>query len=156
MTCGNMVAYTAFSIYATNSRTWVGTFLIDTWLVTGTVGINDTFRSTTTIRITKVALDTCTWTSTISFFAFSIRTTGGRITRCQTLFRNRWDIKLYLELTYRDVICFILTCWIATRKRIAWVTFITSTYWRMIDYITECIETTRSWTRIFTFLIHTS
>lgn len=95
--------------------------------------MNDTFRSTWFIRVSKVTWFAYASRSVISwYFTLCVRTTGSRVT---------WVYGRGYGLNY------------AWCKWIARVPFFTRTHRAMKTYNTDCIDSTRSWTRIFAFVV---
>jgi hypothetical protein len=75
-----------FCIDSTSSRTWIGTFRVDTGFCLWTVRVENTLGSASNLRISLVVLDTRTNRSSSLNPAFSVGSTGCWVARI----RGRW------------------------------------------------------------------
>ena len=75
----DVVSDLTVSIGSTEARTWVNTLEVPALFVGGTVSIDDTLWSTGYVGITKVFRNTLAGSSTVSFRAYCIRPTRGRV-----------------------------------------------------------------------------
>ena len=133
-----MILNKTFSIVSTSSRTWVPTFLIMAGFVSWTIGIYDTFWPATLIWIAVVIRQTLAGTGSVSFCAYSIRSTW------------RWIAWLYWF--------FLNSYWNrwTQRKGITRKANFTCTHRRMRYNTAYGWSATHSNAWIFTFLINTS
>lgn len=86
---------TAFGIRGAHTRTWIFAFIVQASTMAGTVAVCDTFRTTTTVRISEVIGQTCACTGTVSFGAHGIRAARRRMAwlgRFITGRRNWWVV----------------------------------------------------------------
>ena len=88
-----VVIHITVSIYSTGARTRVHTFLIYASQVLWTFWIDDTFRPTLLVRITKVVLLASTNTTSSFYMTFSIYTTSSFMTGVITNWWCGWNCK---------------------------------------------------------------
>lgn len=132
-----MTNYLTIGKLTTCTRAWIPTFIFNTCSICRTIGIYHTFRSTDIVRIANVVWKTATRTSIVSFFANSVHST------------RRWIARIYRISNFRLYV---------RRALYEWITMIsrdTNALWCMTHYLTFCIHSTRSYARIFTFIIDT-
>ena len=75
-TDGQMICNLAIGIAATKTWTWVNAVKVSALLVCWTVSVDDTFWSTSHIRIAKIVWDALTRGSSVPFCAHSVGATG--------------------------------------------------------------------------------
>ena len=130
-----MIPYSAVSIHSTYSRTWVHTLLLPAGLVSWTILVDLTFRSTVGWG-SKHAGSTGTITS-ISIISWRVGIAATRIGITRIIF-FRGNHSLRFESAFR--------------KRISNVSFITSTGWYVVSNLTAGIDATDSRTRVNAFV----
>lgn len=133
-TSGYMIHNQTLSVLTTRSRTRICTLIPNTSLILRTVVIQHTFWSASPIRISLVF-----WkTTTCTMITNRVWTTWWRIAR---ILNNRFRI-FYFNL--------------ARSERISYVSFETSTCWRMVDNVALSVQSAGAWARISAFVSNTS
>ena len=137
----NVIDNIAFSIVTTNTRAWGYAFVANASLVLATIAVDDTFRATSRVWVTKVFRKASAWASSASFLANGISTARWRIAGIDFFYTDRFN-NLRDEGTTRE--------WISSVARQA------GTLRIVVENTTFRIETTGRYTRISTFLLDTS
>lgn len=130
-----MVDNLADSVGSASTRTRVTTFVLRARFVWWTVGIHNTFRSASFVRVAVIFWQTSTGSGAVIFSAFSICATWRWFTRWSEILYN------FHFVTFDE--------------RISGVIEHARTRWRMADNMALCVDTTRWHTRINAFLIYT-
>lgn len=131
----DMINHGTLCILPTCSRARIQTFISYTSFVSGAIITENTFGSTSRIRVTLIFWQA----SANSVITLSVWPTWWRVTRVWGNWFWGWR-----------------RFWVAISKWITSIARWTSTYWSMVDNAALSTGTTRSWARIVTFLSHTS
>lgn len=130
-----VIRHSTFGIDPANSRTRIFTFVVQTRLVSCAVGVCNTFRSASWVRISKIFRYTYASSCSVSFSTFGV---------CSARWWVAW-IASFFYRSYRD--------WRAAIKRIPCKSYLALAVRWVIGYDALSVESTRTGTRIFAFFV---